>query len=143
MTSQPSERAAVVGTIDPANHNNSTPSSDVVDMSKFHEAVFILIAGAIDSTIDFKLEESADGSSGWTDISGKAITQETGGDDDNKQWVINLKSEEMAAGKRYVRATLTIGNGTTNIVGLVALGLCPRFGPASDDDLASVSQVVT
>ena len=45
MNSQPSERMAVVATIDPANHNNSTQTSDAVDMSKFHEAIFILLAG--------------------------------------------------------------------------------------------------
>lgn len=143
MHSQPSERAAIVATIDPANHNNSTQTSDAVDMSKFHEAMFILLAGAIDSTIDFKLQ--SDDNSGFTtaaDISGKAITQETGGDDDNKQWLINLKAEELAAGERYARASVTLGNGTTNIVGLVALGLKPRFGPASDDDLSSVSQII-
>lgn len=141
--SQPSERMAVMATIDPANLNNSTATSDAVDMSKFDEAIFILIAGAIDNTVDFKLEQSdASGfGSGVSDVTGKAITQETGGDDDNKQWVINLKAEEMT--KRYVRASVTVGNGTTNIAGLVGLGLRPRYAPASNHDLASVSQIIT
>ena len=143
MSSQPSERAAVVATIDPANHNNSTQTSDAVDMSLFHEAMFILIAGTNDSTIDFKLQESDSAGGSYSDISGKSITQETGGDEDNKQWIINLKSEELSAGKQFVKASVTLGNGTTNFVGLVGLGLNPRFAPASDDDLASVSQIIS
>ena len=144
MHSQPSERAAVCATIDPFNGNNAATSSDAIDLSKFHEAMFVLLSGAIDSTVDFKLQESAnsDGSSA-SDITGKAITQETGGDDDNKQWVICVKSEELSAGKRYVKAVATIGNGTTNLIACVGLGVRPRIGPASDDDLASVSQIVT
>src|SRR5687768_16065791 len=118
MSSQPSEHAGIVATIDPANHNNSTQTSDAVDMSKFHEALFILIAGAIDSTVDFKLQESDASGGSYSDISGKAITQETGGHDDNKQWVINLKSDELSASNPYVKASVTLGNGTTNIVGL-------------------------
>ena len=38
---------------------------------------------------------------------------------------------------------MTVGNGTTNLVSAVALGIKPRFGPATDDDLATVAQVVT
>lgn len=143
MESWPDERAAVCATIDPFNGNNAATASDAIDMSKFGEALFVLLIGACDSTVDFKLQESAnsDGSSA-SDLSGKVITQETGGDDDNKQWVISVKSEELSSGKRYVKALVTIGNGTTNLIAVVGLGMRPRFGPASDDDLSSVSQIV-
>jgi len=143
MHSQPSERVAVVSVIDPANLNNATTVGDAVDMSDFHEAIFILAMGAVDSTIDFKLTESATSGGVYTDISGKAITQETGGDDDNLQWVINLKAVELGSGMRYVKPSVTVGNGTTNLGCVVGLGLRPRYGPASDDDLASVDQIVT
>lgn len=143
MPTQPSERAAVVSVIDPANLNNATTVGDAVDMSKFHEAMFILAIGANDSTVDFKLTECATSGGSYTDISGKAITQETGGDDDNLQWVINLKASELSAGMRYVKPSVTIGNGTTNLGCVVGIGLCPRYAPGSDDDLASVDQMVT
>jgi len=55
MQSQPSERAAVVATIDPANYNNSTQTTDYIDMSKFHEVMFVVMLGAVDSTVNFKL----------------------------------------------------------------------------------------
>ncbi len=142
MQSQPSERAAVVSVIDPANLNNATTVGDAVDMSRFHEAIFILAMGAVDAAIDFKLTESATSGGTYTDITGKAITQETGGDDDNLQWIINLKAEELSAGMRYVKPSVTIGNGTTNLGCVIGLGLRPRHAPGSDDDLASVDQIV-
>ena len=141
MENWPHERAILAATIDPANNNNASFNTDNVDMSKFHEAMFVLVLGAVDTTIDFKLQESADGSS-FSDISGKAITQ-MGGTDDNKQAIVSLKSEELSSGKRYVRGRLTVGNGTTNICCVVGLGMRPRFGPASDDKLTKVAQVVT
>src|SRR5205807_2589077 len=118
MHSQPSERAAVVATIDPANYNNSTQNTDYVDMSKFHEAMFVVMLGSVDSTVDFKLREAKDtGGTGEQDISGKAITQ-FAATDDNKVAIVNLKSEDTDASPlfRYVRGRLTVGNGTTNIV---------------------------
>lgn len=142
MQSQPSERAAVAAKVNPANNNNSTQNSDAVDMNKFHEAMFILVLGAVDSTNDFKLQESPNGSSGWQDISGKSITQ-LAATDDNKVAIINLKAEELSAGYRYARAVNTVGNGTTNITCAVGMGMKPRYGPASDDDLAAVAQIVT
>ncbi|HYV40100.1 MAG TPA: hypothetical protein VE988_30720 [Gemmataceae bacterium] len=142
MITQPYERAAVVATTDPANINNSTVTSDAVDMSKFHEALFIIILGAVDAAITAKLQESATAGGSYSDISGKAITA-LGGTDDNKQVVINLKSSEMTPSKSFVKLSITCANGTTNIVGSVAIGMKPRFGPASDDDLSSVAEIVT
>lgn len=141
---QPSERVAVVATVDPVNGNNAANSSDYVDMSKFASAMFILLAGAMDSTLDFKLVEATDsGGTGAQDLSAKAITQETGGDDDNRQWIINVKAEELSAGFTHVKAVATCGNGTTNLIAVVGLGLDPKYGPASDNDLATVDQIVT
>ena len=141
MESWPHERAILAATIDPVNNNNASFNTDNVDLSKFHEAMFVLVLGAVDTTVDFKLQESSDGSS-FSDLSGKAITQ-MGGTDDNKQAIVSLKSEELSSGKRYVRGRLTVGNGTTNICCVVGLGMRPRFGPASDDKLSDVSQIVS
>lgn len=142
MMSQPSERLTVCGVVDPQTANNTTKTTGNVDLSKFHEAAFILLVGAIDSTVDFKLQESADGSSNWSDVSGKAITQ-LSGSDDSKQVLVNLKAEELAAGKRYVRGLVTLGNGTSQTICAVALGLKPHFGPAADDKAATLVQVVS
>ncbi len=146
MQSQPSERIAVVGKVSPANHNNSTVNTDYIDMSKFHEAMFILLlgaAGSIDSTIDFLVRESTDTSdTGGQTVTGKTITQ-FAGTDDTKIAIVNVKSEELTTTYRYLRGRATVGNGTTNIIAVVALGLKPRFAPGTDDDLAAVSQIIT
>lgn len=145
MQTQPSERLAVAATIDPANHNNSTQVSDWIDMRKFHEAAFVLLLGAADAAVNAKLREATDGSgTDAQDITGKGMTA-LGGSDDNKQVVFNLRAEEMTLNSGYTHAALsvTVGNGTTNIVGAVGLGLRPRFAPASDDDLSSVAEIVT
>lgn len=143
-SAQPSEKVAVVGTIDPQSANNTTKDTDWVDLRKFQEALFIALVGAIDSTIDVKLQEAQDASgTGVQDISGKSATQ-LAATDDNKQVVLNLKAEELTkTGYTHARMRLTLGNGTAQLVAGVALGLCPRHGPASDDDLADVAQIVT
>lgn len=143
MMSQPSERIALVGTIDPVNGNNSTLNSDYVDMSKFAEALFIFQLGSVDSTVACLVRESLNTSdAGGQTLSGKSATTLTA-TDDNKIVLINVKSEELTTGYRYLRGRMTVGAGTTNLVSCVALGIKPRFGPASDDNLADVAQIVT
>ena len=149
MPSQPSERAAGGATIHPQLIDNNTANSDYVDLSKFHEAMFILSVGATDTTVDFSVRESRDNSgTGEQTLSGKSATQ-LAGTDDNKQVVINVKAEELTQGApgsnyRYVRPRVTVGDGTTGAyVSVVGLGLKPRYGPASDDDLADVAQIVS
>src|SRR5947207_14285352 len=107
MTSQPTERAIVVGKIDPANNNNSTVNTDYVDMSKFHEALFIFQLGAVDSTVDCLVRESTSTSDGGGQtLSGKTATQLTASDD-NKIVMISVKSEELSNGYRYLRGRMT------------------------------------
>jgi hypothetical protein len=144
MHSQPSERAAVVGKIDPALRDDTTANTGAIDMSKFHEVMFILQVGATDITVDAKLQEDSDSGFGSaSDISGKAIGQASA-TDDNKVWIINLKSDELTPSKRYARMLITVGDGTSGAyTSAVALGMRPRFGPASDDDLATVDEIVT
>src|SRR4051794_5164186 len=116
------ESWGVVATIDPANNNNNTFLSDAVDMSKFSEIMAILVLGAVDNTIDMKLRDSASSGGTYADISGKAITQLTGGTQDNNQYIISLKAEELNAGAQFVKVSVTVGAGTTNILGVVVLG---------------------
>jgi len=142
MSSWLHERLGVVSTIDPANLNNATSNGDYVDMSKFHEVIAVLQLGAIDSTVDFSLRQADDvGGTNEAAVSGKSITQLTGGTQDNNTYVISLKSDELTGSGRYVRPRVTMGNGTSNFGCVIVLGV-PRFAPATDDDLAQVGQVV-
>ena len=139
---QPSEYLIPVGKVDPQAANNTTKDSDIADASKFRAFMAILAIGVVDSTVDFKLQESdkSDFSANVTDVSGKAITQFSA-TDDNKVAVINLKTERMT--KRYLRARATLGNGTAQNLCVILLGVDPAYGPASDDKLATVAQIVT
>lgn len=115
-------------------------------MSIWEETIFILLLGDMASeTIDFKLQESATSGGTYTDISGKTATQLAAhaSNNDNKQIVINLKAPELSAGMRYVKARAITGGATGGPACVVALGMKPKFGPASDDDLADVVQIVT
>jgi hypothetical protein len=145
MMSQPSERAAVAATIDPQTAGASqTKNSDWVDMSKFREAMAIALVGNIDRTVDALIQEAKDSSgTGAQTLSGKSATQ-LSGTDDNKQVVFNIKSDELSTDYRFIRLQMTTGaGGTTDDICGVILGMKPIYGPASDDDLSSVAQIVT
>src|SRR4051812_9807073 len=117
------EELSIVGTIDPANNNNASFNTDIIDMSKWSEVMFLLVLGAVDNTLDFKVQESNDGAgfTGAADLSGKAITQ-FAATDDNKQAIVCVKAEELTPSRRYIRGRLTVGAGTTNLCTVIALG---------------------
>lgn len=154
----PSEVAAVVATIDPDVFAHGAQSSDYVDMGKFDQLMAILLLGDVPdttSTIDFKLQQATtSGGAGVKDITSKAITQIASGSPavGNKQAIINLRAEELdlANGFRYVKAVATGTDSnspadspvTTIEYAAVLLGFGARYGPAFDNDLATVAEIV-
>lgn len=141
------DNAAVLGTIDPDAYSASTVVSDYVDAADFHQILAIVMAGTLGSsaTLDAKLVQATD-SSGTSskDITGAAITQLTqAGTDSDKQALISLNVDnlDIANGFRYVALSMTIGTAASDAGGLI-IGLAPRVGPASDNDLASVDEIV-
>lgn len=149
MNAQASEQAAVCAVIDPDANTAAALTSDYVDMGQFGAAMGIALVGTLGSsaTIDFKFVQATDASgTGVKDVTGKAITQITqaGTDQSDTQAVINLRAEDLDVdnGFRYAAVVLTTGAATSDSAALV-LGLSPRFGPASDNDLASVGEIVT
>lgn len=155
----PSETVAVVATIDPDAYAHGAQNSDYVDMSDFESLMAVLLLGAVpdtSTTIDFKLQQAtSSGGAGVKDITGKAITQIASGSPaaGDKQAIINLRAEELdiAGGFRYVRAVATGADSgspadspaNTIDYGAVLLGFNPKHGPASDNDLASVAEIVS
>ena len=142
-----SERAAVAAVIDPDNNSAAAYTSAYVSMSTFNQRLAIVQTGTLGSsaTVDFKLVQATD-SSGTSvkDISGKAITQLVKASNDDDQAVINCRSEELdvANGFDYVAMTLTVGTATSD-ASAIMLGMSPRYAPASDNDLASVQEIVS
>ena len=145
MHSQPSEKLTIAGIAGPQTIANTAVLSSALDMSKFEEALFLLCLGDMAAeTIDFKLQASATSGGTYADIPAKAITQlaASATANDNKQVLINLKAEKMPTGTQFVKASAITGGATGGSACILALGLRPRFGPASDDKLASVVQTV-
>lgn len=144
---KPSEKLAVVATIDPASLSANTYTSDWVDMADFEQVMAIILVGAMttNGTFDAKLRQAKTDSGGSVkDITGKAITQLTeAGSDANKQVVLQAYQDELdvAGGFRYVALSVTTAT-AASLAGAVLLGLNPTYGPASDYDLASVDEIV-
>lgn len=138
------ERLAVVATIDPDAYGTGAQTSDVIDMTNHRRVIFVVMAGALGSsaTLDFEVRgDAASNGSFTTPITGKSITQLTeAGTDSNKQAIVEVTSEEVAAqGLRYVRGLATLGAATSDY-GVVAIAGDSRYQPA--DDLASVDEIV-
>ncbi len=148
MNVLPSEEAAVVATIDPASRTAGTYDSDWVDMGLFGSAQGLLLVGAMTagSTVDGKIQQATDSAgTGAKDITGKNITQLTqAGADDNKQAVINFGGDDLDRdnGFRFARLRVTVATAASLVAGII-LGHEPRYAPASDNDLASVDEIIS
>jgi len=146
-TTLPTEEVGVVGAIDPDNHSTGTQTSAWIGMQDFEAVMALVAAGDLgtSATIDAKLEQAQDSSgTGAKDVSGKSITQLTqAGSDSGKQALVNLRREELDVqnGFTHVRLSLTVGTASSDAAGVV-LGFMPRHGPASDQGLASVDEIV-
>ncbi|MEM1421824.1 MAG: hypothetical protein AAGF51_14570, partial [Pseudomonadota bacterium] len=88
-----------------------------------------------------KIEQAtSDTGTGAKDVDGKAVTAIT---EDDKQAIINLNVDELdiANDFSHVRLSITVGTAASDISGLL-IGLDARYGPASDNDAASVVEIV-
>lgn len=88
-----------------------TANGSAVDIQQYSEDVmFTLMSIALTGTtptLDVKIQGSADGSTGWADISGATFTQVTDAADAHESIVV-----DSDAAPRYIRAVATIA-GTT------------------------------
>lgn len=147
MNRLPSEKVAIGGVIDPDVTVASTVVSDYISMGDFESCMAIIMAGTLGSsaTLDAKLVQATDSSgTGVKDISGKAITQLTqAGTDSDKQAIINCRAEELDIANDFdhVAISMTVAVATSD-AGAILLGLNARVNPASDNDLASVDEIV-
>ena len=146
MSSNPSERVAVLGVVDPDANAAGALVSDYGDASKFNSFMAIGFAGVMgaSATIDMKLTQATSSAgAGAKDVSGKAITQLVKATDDDKQAIINLRADQLdvAGGFSFVAITFTVGAATSDS-GAVLLGLDPVHSTAADSDLASVAEII-
>lgn len=150
----PSEVCAIVACIDPDANDQTTLTSDWVDMDDWDQVAAIVMVGvtATGATLDAEVQQATanDGTGAKTIGSGKSITQLTkAGSDDDKQAIINVRAEELdtANSFRYVALVMTPGD-TANSPDSAAIdsaGVILGFGPrylATDSDLATVDEIV-
>ena len=144
----PSELAAVVAVIDPDANTAATYTTGWISMADFATIMAVIMAGDLgaSATLDAKLEQASDGSgTGAKDITGAAITQMTqAGGDSNKQAILQCYAEDMDIGSDFthVRLSMTVATATSDCSAVV-MGMGARYGPASDHDAASVSEIVS
>lgn len=147
-TKRPTDHIAVGGVIDPEAQGAGTVTSGWLSLADFHTAMAIIAVGemASSSTVDAKLEQASDSSgTGAKDITGKAITQITqaGTDQSDTQAIIEVDGDDLDVDNDFthVRLSITVAAAASDIFGIL-LGLDPRYGPASDSDLASVGEII-
>ena len=123
----------------PQSLNNSSATTGGVDMQKFRRVLFIVQTGTVTGggSLSVQLQQSADGSSSWTNITGTALTALTAS---SKIASVEMRADQMT--NRYVRASLT-ETGSQNV-----LCSCSRWAarqwtsPAAQDVSAVVQRLV-
>jgi hypothetical protein len=105
------ESVKAVQSIAPVSSGAGAVNGTAVDTQDFGDGMLVVNIGAATGsptaqTVDAKLQESANGSSGWTDIAGAAMTQATV---DDVTGEIKLRIENRAGSLRYVRPVVTPG----------------------------------
>lgn len=133
---------AVVATVDPINGNNTATLTDAVDMRLFRYVAFILSVGVIDEDVDFKLQEAQTAGGAYQDITGKVCSTLAGVGGDSKQQVIFVHRNELTADYFFVKGSVTVGNGTSSLVSITAIGIGPIGNTVENLDLASVDEIV-
>ncbi len=143
---KPSEANAVVAVIDPDANAVGALTSAWVPAKDFNSFMAIVLAGTLGAsgTLDFKLQQATDNAgTGAKDITGKAITQLVKASNDDDQAIINLLVEELDVDGGFDHVAMVMTTGTaTGDSGAIMLGCGARYLPASDNDLASVVEIV-
>lgn len=143
MSERASEMAALVSCIDAQKIAAAgSVTGDVIDASLYDSILFIASIGTVSSCSgDVTLtiyEGTASGTVTTTVGTTKHESSSTG--DNDVQLIFDLDCEDLSGPNyRYVKPRLTYAGGTGVWVSMVALGMKPRFHPASDGDLSSVT----
>ena len=149
-TERLNEQLAIVATIDPDAYTvgattTTTEVSDVIDMDVYHRVMFILMTGTLpaQTAINFNVLQ---GTATATVTTALAAITALGAGDDDEQVVVEIEGQDVADGFRYIVGQAVLENtgaGTITLdVAMIAVGDTARYKPASDGDLASVSEIV-
>lgn len=142
-----SDEFAPLACIDPDAYAAGAVTTGWISASLFHRFMAVIMAGDLgtSATLDAKIEQASDSSgTGAKDLTGAAITQLTeAGGDSNKQAIINFRADELdlAGGFSHVRLSMTVATATSDAAAML-FGTTARYEPASQNDAASVAEIV-
>ena len=144
--SKGSEQLAILSTLDPISASAGSATSTWVPVQNFHSILAIITTGVLgaSATIDAKLQQATDSSgTGSKDVASRSITQILKASGDNKQALINMRTDEIDTTNAYTHVRLVVTVGTAaSVYGAQLLGMNPRFAPASDSNQTGVVQIV-
>ena len=140
------ERVAVLATLDPASVAPGTVVTAFVPVGNFHGAAAQIDVGAFgaSATVDAKLRQALDAAgTSAKDITGKAITQMLAAGGNNKQVVIECRTEDLDITNcfAFVALSVTVGTAAT-LLQANLLGVNPRYAPVAPLNQAGVVQLV-
>ncbi len=141
------EQLAVVGTIDPDAYGTGTYLTDAIALKDFRSFAFLVKTGDMGSgaTVNFSVVGATSEGGSYTALSTVAITALTqaGSDGDKQAWIVvsPIFIESLGLGYTHIKGELVIGTQSVD-ADVTAFGFGPRFGPATDFDLASVDEIV-
>ena len=111
--------ASVLSLLDPADRSATVNglAADILDYEGHAAAILQSAAGTgTTPTLDVKLQDSADGSTGWADIAGGAFTQVG-----NAAASAQVLKFNASAARRHIRAVATVGGTTPSFACAVSL----------------------
>lgn len=147
-TTRPTDKIALVGAIDPDATAAGTVTTGWIAAKDFATFMAVVMAGTLgaSATVDAKIEQATSAAgAGAKDVTGKTITQITqaGTDQSDTQAIIEVCGEDLDVDNdfAFIRLSITVGTATSDVGGVV-FGIDARYGPAADNDAASVGEIV-
>lgn len=121
--------------IAPAAHSAGNVEGVAIDTAGFKEVAVLCLSGTNGSgaTADVKIQESANGSTGWADISGDAFTQITQANDGS---AYSGRIRVTPTRKRYLRAYAVVATDACGLSVVFLLGSGKSLPVAQDNDPA-------
>ncbi len=137
-----SELIAVLDVVNPSSQAPGAVSTGWVSAADYHRFLAVLQLGVLGAsgTVDAKIQQATDGAgTGAKDVTGKAITQITA--TNNQQKLIDVQADDLdvSGGFNYIRLTVTTAV-AASLTSVVLLGAYPRY--AAVTQATSVKEVV-
>lgn len=126
---------AVVGQIPASNHTNNTDNSVAgIDMSRFIRLITYLDVGVLGTNANVVLTYYGSANSNMAGAA--AVGSTVTGSTSNRVESLEIRADQLAAGTRYIRPSLTVNTASAN-VGLIALAT-GSYHPSNQFNVANV-----